>query len=86
MEYIYHTHNTCAKRIKIEIEGNIVKKVEFLDGGCPGNSQAVPILVQGMTVDEVEKKLGGIKCGLKGTSCADQLSKAVREAYEAENK
>lgn len=82
MEFIMETKNTCAKRIKFTLEGNVVTKVEFLDGGCPGNLQAVPRLVEGMTVEEIEKKLGGINCGLKGTSCADQLAKAVRKAYE----
>ena len=86
MKFIMETKNTCAKRIKFTLEGNVVTKVEFLDGGCPGNLQAVPRLVEGMTVEEIEKKLGGILCGRRGTSCADQLSKAVREAYDKANK
>ena len=82
MEYTYETENTCAGRIKFTLEGNIVKNVRFLDGGCPGNLQALPRLVEGMTVEEIEKKIGGIQCGYRGTSCADQLAKAVRKAYE----
>ena len=85
MEYIYQTENVCPKRIKVEINGDIVTNVVFLEGGCKGNLQAVPRLVDGMTVDQIEKKLGGIKCGFKPTSCADQLTKAVRAAYEAQN-
>ena len=81
-EYMYHTRYTCARRIKVELDGDIVKHVEFLDGGCSGNLQAVPRLVEGLTVNEVEQKLGGIKCGSRPTSCADQLAVAVREAYE----
>ncbi len=81
MEYIIETENTCAKKIKFTLEGNIVTKVEFLEGGCPGNLQAVPRLVEGMTVEEIEEKIGGIICGTKGTSCADQLAKAVRKVY-----
>lgn len=83
MEYIVNTHRVCAKRIKFELNDNIVTNVVFLDGGCPGNLQALPRLVEGMTVEEIEKKLAGINCGIKGTSCADQLAKAVREAYES---
>mgnify|MGYP002625590000 CR=1 FL=1 len=84
MEYIYQTEYTCAKRIKVEINGDVVTNVVFLDGGCNGNLQAVPRLVDGMTVGQIEKKLGGIKCGPRPTSCADQLTKAVRAAYEAQ--
>lgn len=82
MEYIYKTKNTCARTIKFDIDNNVVTNVEFLGGGCPGNLQALPKLVEGMTVEEIESKIGGINCGMRGTSCADQLSKAVREAYE----
>ena len=86
MEYIFKTENTCAGRIKFNLEGNVVTNVEFLDGGCPGNLQALPRLVEGMTVEEIEAKIGGIICGRRGTSCADQLAKAVRKAYEETNK
>ncbi len=86
MEYTYETENTCAGRIKFTLEGNIVKNVRFLDGGCPGNLQALPRLVEGMTVEEIEKKIGGIQCGYRGTSCADQLAKAVRKAYDESQK
>ena len=82
MEYVINTQNTCAKRIKFTLEENVVKDVEFLGGGCPGNLQALPRLVEGMTVEEIEKKIGGIQCGFRGTSCADQLAQAVRKAYE----
>ncbi len=84
MEYIMKTENTCSGRIKFTLEGNVVRNVEFLDGGCPGNLQALPRLVEGMTVEEIEKKIGGIICGRRGTSCADQLAKAVRKALEQE--
>ncbi len=81
MKYNYKTQNTCSKEIEFELEGNIVKNVKFLGGGCPGNLQALPILVEGMTVEEIKKKLGNINCGLRGTSCAQELAKAVTEAY-----
>ena len=86
MKYLFKTENTCCKEIEVELEGNIVKNVKFLGGGCPGNLQAVTKLVEGLTVEEVEEKIGGIICGFRGTSCADQLSKAVRKAYDELNK
>ena len=82
MEYIYNTENVCAKRIKLEINGDVVTNVEFLDGGCNGNLKAVPKLVNGMTVSQIEEVLGGITCGRRPTSCADQLAKAVAKALE----
>ena len=84
MEYVYNTENTCARRIKFTLNGNIVTNVQFLDGGCPGNLQALPRLIEGMTVEEVLKRIEGIKCGMRGTSCADQLARALRQAYEKE--
>lgn len=86
MEFIFETENTCSRKIKFTLKGNVVTNVEFLEGGCPGNLQALPKLVEGMTVEEIEQKIGGIICGRKGTSCADQLSKAVRKAYEKTKK
>ena len=83
MKYSYKTTNTCARVIEFELNDNIVTNVKFF-GGCPGNLQALPKLVEGMTVEEIENKIGGINCGGRGTSCADQLSKAVREALEGQ--
>lgn len=80
--YDYKTHNTCSQLISLDIDKDRVYNVKF-EGGCNGNLKAVPILVEGMTVEEIEGKLGGVLCGRRPTSCADQLSKAVREAYEA---
>ena len=82
MEYIYKTQNTCSTEIKLELDGNIVKNVVFT-GGCNGNLKAIPILVDGWTVEQIEEKCKGITCGRRPTSCADQLACAVREAYEA---
>jgi len=84
MKYNYKTENTCSKEITFEINKGIVTTVKFLGGGCPGNLQAVPKLVEGLTVSQIQEKLSGIKCGMRGTSCADQLAKAVTEAYEKE--
>jgi len=83
MVYNYKTKNTCSTNIKLELDGNIVHNVEFT-GGCNGNLKAIPILVDGLTVDEIEAKCKGITCGRRNTSCADQLAHAVREAYESQ--
>lgn len=81
MEYHYKTKNTCSTDIKLEIEGNVVKNIVFT-GGCNGNLKAIPALVDGWTVEQIEEKCKGITCGRRPTSCADQLACAVREAYE----
>lgn len=83
MSYLYKTRGTCSTMIEVELDGKIVKNVKFT-GGCNGNLKAIPILVQGMTVDEVEQKLSGISCSGRPTSCGDQLAKACRAAYEAQ--
>lgn len=80
--YIYKTTNTCSKRISFDLDGEVVHNVKFLDGGCPGNLQAVPRLVEGLTIDEIAEKIGGIQCGIRGTSCADQLVQALRKAQK----
>ncbi len=79
MTYIYKTRGTCASQITFELDGNVISNVKFT-GGCPGNLQAIPRLVEGMTVEEVTKRCEGIRCGNKATSCADQLVKALGEA------
>ncbi len=81
MRYQYKTKGTCASMIDVEIEGDIVKEVKFT-GGCNGNLQAVSKLVYGRPVDEVLSCVEGISCNGKGTSCGDQLAKAIRQAYE----
>jgi len=83
MHFDYMTEGTCAQVISLDIDGDVVHNVRFF-GGCDGNLKAIPILVEGMTVTEIESKLSGIRCGRKQTSCGDQLARAVRVAYEAE--
>ncbi len=82
MKYTYQTKGTCSTQITFDIDGDVITNVEYT-GGCNGNLKAVRSLVEGLTVDQIESKLGGIKCGFKSTSCGDQLAKAVREAYNA---
>ena len=75
----YNTKGTCSKKILIELDGDVISDCKFV-GGCPGNTTGVAALVKGMKVDEVVERLSGIKCGLKHTSCPDQLAKAVVQA------
>ncbi len=81
MEYIYTPKGVCSSKMKIELDGNIIKKVEII-GGCAGNTVGVSRLVEGMNIDEAIKRLKGIPCGFRSTSCPDQLAKALEEAKE----
>lgn len=83
MTYEYKTKGTCSSRITFELDGDIVRNVKFT-GGCNGNLKGISSIVDGMKVEDIEKKLGGITCGFKNTSCPDQLAKAVSEAYARE--
>ena len=83
MTYSYKTNGTCSRQIKFDIEDGKVYNIEYL-GGCNGNLKAISSLVDGLTVDEIEARVKGIKCGFKSTSCSDQLAVAVRSAYEKE--
>ena len=85
MSYTYKTSGTCSTQIELDLEGDVVHNVKFT-GGCDGNLKAIPALVEGLTVAEVEQKISGIRCGFKSTSCGDQLAKACRAAYEASRK
>ncbi|MBR2132505.1 MAG: TIGR03905 family TSCPD domain-containing protein [Oscillospiraceae bacterium] len=83
MTYSYATTGTCAKNIALELDGNIIKAVEFT-GGCNGNLQGISKLVEGMTAEEAMKRLRGIRCGSKPTSCPDQLAQALELALQKE--
>ncbi len=85
MEYKYKTKGTCSVEISFNIEGDKITNVSFL-GGCNGNLKAISKLVDGKSVDYIESMLLGNQCGMRGTSCADQLAKAVRAAYEETSK
>ena len=81
MEYRYTPNGVCSSEFIIEIEGNKIKSLKIL-GGCPGNTIGVSHLVEGMDIDEAIKKLKGIPCGVRGTSCPDQIAKALEEIKE----
>ena len=82
MQYEYKTKGTCSQRILFDIEDGKVYNVTYL-GGCHGNLQGISRLVEGMPVEEVIEKVQGIRCGMKPTSCPDQLAKALSEATNA---
>ncbi len=83
MQYEYKTKGTCSQRILFDIEDGKVMNVQFV-GGCNGNLQGISKLVSGMSAREVIEKIEGIHCGMKPTSCPDQLAKALKEAINQE--
>ena len=82
MQFTYKTKGTCSQMISFEVEDNKVKNVSFL-GGCNGNLKGIAALVEGMDVDEVIARVEGVKCGMKATSCPDQLAQALKAAKNA---
>jgi len=76
---LYKTKGVCSRLINVEVEDNIITSVEFV-GGCNGNTKGVAALVEGMDVHEAIRRLEGIHCGPRPTSCPDQLSKALKLA------
>ena len=81
MEYRYKPNGVCSREMIIELDGNIVKKLTIV-GGCAGNTLGISKLVEGMNINDVIKRLKGIPCGIKNTSCPDQLAKALEEIKE----
>ncbi len=81
MVYQYEPKGVCSRQMNIEVEGEIIKKVEII-GGCAGNTMGVSVLVQGMNINEAIKRLRGIDCRGRGTSCPDQLAIALEKIKE----
>lgn len=77
----YKTSGVCSQRIHLELDGDIIKEVEFI-GGCNGNTKGIASLVRGMKAEDAIERMEGITCGFKPTSCPDQLAKALRIALE----
>lgn len=75
----YKTKGTCSRRMLIDVEDGIVKSLQ-VTGGCDGNLQGLSKLVAGMKVEDVISRLEGIRCGLKPTSCPDQLAQALKQS------
>lgn len=78
MVYRYEPKGVCSMEMDIEVEGDTIKSVKII-GGCAGNTQGVAALVAGMKIDEAIKRLKGIDCRGRGTSCPDQLAIALEE-------
>ncbi|MBE6629429.1 MAG: TIGR03905 family TSCPD domain-containing protein [Ruminococcaceae bacterium] len=77
----YTPRGVCSRAIEIDLEDGIIRAVRF-SGGCSGNTQGVAALCVGMTAEEAVRRLAGIRCGFKETSCPDQLAKALAKALE----
>lgn len=81
MKYSYRPKGVCSMEIQLDVENDIINDVKFI-GGCNGNTQGISVLCKGRNVGEVINLLGGINCGGRGTSCPDQLAKALTEIQE----
>ena len=79
MQYEYTTKGTCSRSILFDIEDGKVKNVQFI-GGCNGNLTGIGALVEGMSIEDVIARVEGITCGMKSTSCPDQLAQALKKA------
>ena len=82
MKFQYRPRGVCSQSIELDMDGDVIKSVKFY-GGCNGNLKGIGALVKGMTAQEVINRCVGIRCGMKSTSCPDQLAKAL-ESYLAE--
>lgn len=81
MIYEFTPHGVCSQKMLIEVEDGIVRDVKVI-GGCHGNLQGISALVKGMKAEDVIERLEGIRCGMKSTSCPDQLARALKEISE----
>lgn len=81
MVYKFKPSGVCSMEMIVNVEDGVIKEAQII-GGCPGNSIGVTNLVVGMTLDEAIKRLKGIPCGVKGTSCPDQLAKGLEKIKE----
>lgn len=79
MEYRYKPEGVCSREMIIQLDGDVIEQVQII-GGCAGNTLGVSRLIVGMRIDEAIKRLKGIPCGNKQTSCPDQLAKALEQA------
>lgn len=79
---VYKTQGTCSREIHFEVVDNKLQNVFFV-GGCNGNLQGISKLIEGMDIDEVIKRVDGIHCGARPTSCPDQLARALKQYKES---
>ena len=78
---VYKTQGTCSREIHFDVENNKLKNVSFV-GGCNGNLKGIGLLVEGMDIDEVIKRVEGVSCNGRPTSCPDQLARALKQYKE----
>ncbi len=78
MEYRYEPEGVCSDEMIFEIDGDVVKSLKII-GGCPGNTVGVSKLIENKKIDDIIKMLKGIDCGSRGTSCPDQIARALEE-------
>ena len=78
----YKTKGTCSRAVIVDVEDGVITECQFV-GGCSGNTQGVASLVKGMKVEDAVAKIKGIKCGMKSTSCPDQLALALEETVNS---
>ena len=81
MHYTYAPKGVCSRQIDFDIDGNVITNIRFT-GGCNGNLKAISKILDGWTVEDIERKVRGNTCGMRPTSCADQLARAVRQALD----
>ena len=80
-EFEYIPSGVCSRKMVLKINNNVLEDIEVV-GGCPGNLQGIRKLISGMDIDTIIKKLDGIKCGMKPTSCPDQIANALKQYKE----
>lgn len=78
----YRPRGVCSQKMTLEVERGVIRSLQ-VEGGCNGNLQGLARLVEGMEVEKVIRRLDGIKCGFKSTSCPDQLAQALKKTREA---
>lgn len=81
MKITYIPKGVCSRQINIEVEDGVVQDVQYF-GGCNGNLKGIGSLVKGMKVEDVIERLENIHCGMKNTSCPDQLAQALKENFQ----
>ncbi len=78
MEYSFRPRGVCSRKMTVEVENGIIRRLE-VEGGCDGNLQGISRLVVGMEAEEAIRRLEGIRCGSKSTSCPDQLARGLKD-------
>ncbi|MBR0211463.1 MAG: TIGR03905 family TSCPD domain-containing protein [Oscillospiraceae bacterium] len=79
MTYTFTPRGVCSRRMTVELEDGVIRAVH-VEGGCDGNLQGISRLVVGMSAQDAIERLKGIRCGIRPTSCPDQLSQALEQA------